>query len=192
MQFDSFPLHHESSTNNEMNMEKINLAEGLMAQMMEEEAWKDLSGSFGFTLQMLEKYQDRLDWEEISGNTEIVWTVDMLDKFKKRINWTEFSRRCDESLLTVEIVERFKDYFDWKELSGHSYIPLSIVDRFPDLIDWKEFIRGYQHDEILTRAFIDKYKEYIPVSSFKDSGLWNNIVNEIRKDIESRIRSGKI
>ena len=39
-------------------MEKINLAEGLMAQMMEEEAWKRLSGSFGFTLQMLEKYQD--------------------------------------------------------------------------------------------------------------------------------------
>ena len=55
-----------------MNMEKINLAEGLMAQMMEEEAWKDLSGSFGFTLQMLEKYQDRLDWEEVSENTNIV------------------------------------------------------------------------------------------------------------------------
>ena len=47
-------------------MEKINLAEGLMAQMMYEEAWKDLSGSFGFTLQMLKKYQDRLDWKKVS------------------------------------------------------------------------------------------------------------------------------
>ena len=175
-----------------MNMEKINLAEGLMAQMMEEQAWKDLSGSFGFTLQMLEKHQDRLDWDEISGNTDIVWTVDMLEKFKKRINWTEFSGSCNESLLTVEIVERFKDYFDWKELSGHCNIPLSIIDRFPDRIDWKELLRSYHHDEILTRAFFEKYKEYIPVSSFKDSGLWNNIVNEIRKDIESRIRSGEI
>ena len=53
-------------------MDKVNLAEGLMAQMMEEEAWSSLSGDFGFTLQMLEKYQDRLDWNEISENTNIV------------------------------------------------------------------------------------------------------------------------
>ena len=90
-------------------MEKINLTEGLMAQMMEEEAWKDLSGSFGFTLQMLEKYQDRLDWNRVSTNTTIVWTIDILEKFKKRIVWREFSEYCNEDILTPEIVERFKE-----------------------------------------------------------------------------------
>ena len=172
-------------------MEKINLAEGLMAQMMEEEAWKELSGNFGFTLQMLEKYQDRLDWDEISENINITWTADILEKFKKRINWTGFSGRCDESVLTLEIVERFKDYFDWKELSGNRFLPIFIIDKYPDRIDWKEMIRCYQHDEILTRAFFEKYKEYIPASAFKDSHLWNNIVAEVRKDIERKIRNGE-
>lgn len=98
-------------------MEKINLAEGLMAQMMEEEAWKRLSGSFGFTLQMLEKYQDKLDW--------------------------------------------------------------------------KEAINSYDYNNRLNRAFFDKYREYIPASAFKDSTLWQNIVQEIRKDIENGIRNGE-
>ena len=79
-------------------MENINLAEGLMAQMMEEEAWKRLSGSFGFTLQMLEKYQDKLDWNEVSENTTIVWTMDILEKFKKRISWKAFSEYCGVKL----------------------------------------------------------------------------------------------
>ena len=172
-------------------MEKINLAEGLMAQMMEEEAWKELSRNFGFTLQMLEKYQDRLDWDEISENTYIVWTADILEKFKKRINWTEFSGMCDESVLTLEIVDRFKDYFDWKELSRNNSLPMSVIDKYPDLVEWKELINRYYPDEILTRAFFEKYKEYIPASAFKDSHLWNNIVEEMRKDLERKIRNGE-
>lgn len=89
-----------------------------MAQMMEEEAWKRLSGSFGFTLQMLEKYQDKLDW--------------------------------------------------------------------------KEAINSYDYHNRLNRAFFfDKYREYIPASAFKDSTLWQNIVQEIRKDIENGIRNGE-
>ena len=172
-------------------MEKINLAEGLMAQMMEEEAWKGLSGSFGFTLQMLEKYQDRLDWEEVSENTNIVWTMDILEKFKRRINWTEFTRRCDEDVLTPEIIDRFKDYFDWKELSKKSSLTIAIAEKYPDLIDWKEIICCYYNDDILTRDFFEKYKEYIPASAFMDSHLWNNIVADIRKGIERKLRSGE-
>ena len=43
----------------------------------------------------------------------------------------------------------------------------------------------------LNRAFFDKYREYIPASAFKDSTLWQNIVQEIRKDIENGIRNGE-
>ena len=171
-------------------MEKINLTEGMMLEVMKEEAWKDISRHFGFTLQMLEKYQNQLDWDEISGNVQIVWTVEMLDKFKKRINWTELSELCDESLLTLEIVERFKDYFDWKALSRNSSLPISIVEEYPNLIDWKEIIR-YCYSEnstILTHEFFEKYIEYIPASASK---LWNCIVSEIYYDIERKIRNGE-
>lgn len=162
-----------------------------MAQMMEEEAWKDLSRNFGFTLQMLEKYLDRLDWNEVSGNTSIVWTVGILEKFKKRIVWTVFSENCDEKVLTPEIVERFKDYFDWRELSKNSETPMFVFEKYPDLIDWKEAINTYDRYDRLNRTFFEKFKEYIPASAFKDSRLWHNIVDEMRQGIENKIRCGE-
>lgn len=172
-------------------MEKVNLAEGLMAQMMEEEAWKRLSGSFGFTLQMLEKYQDKLDWNEVSENTTIVWTMDILEKFKKRISWKAFSEYCDESVLTPDIIERFKEHFDWHALSSKSDLPMFIYDKYSDLLDWKEIINTYDRSERLNRAFFEKYRDYIPASAFKDSTLWENIVDEIRLDLENKIRNGE-
>ena len=172
-------------------MEKINLAEGLMAQMMEEEAWKALSESFGFTLQMLEKYQDRLDWKKVSSNTTIVWTIDILEKFRKRIVWREFSESCDENILIPEIVERFKEYLDWHVLSSRNELPMFIYDKYADLIDWKEAINSYDYHNRLNRAFFEKYRDYIPASAFKDSTLWKNIVEEIRLDLENKIRNGE-
>ena len=56
-----------------------------MEKVMEDEAWKDLSGNFPWTEKMLEKYQDKVDWAEVSGNWHIIWTPSMLDKFKRRI-----------------------------------------------------------------------------------------------------------
>ena len=172
-------------------MEKINLAEGLMAQMMEEEAWKNLSRNFGFTIQMLEKYQDKLDWKEVSENTTIVWTMDILEKFKKRISWKAFSEYCDESVLTPEIIERFKEHFDWHALSSKSDLPMFIYDKYSDLLDWKKIINTYDRRERLNRAFFEKYRDYIPASAFKDSTLWENIVDEIRLDLENKIRNGE-
>ena len=172
-------------------MEKINLAEGLMAQMMEEEAWKNLSRNFGFTIQMLEKYQDKLDWKEVSENTTIVWTMDILEKFKKRISWKAFSEYCDESILTPEILGHFKEYFDWHALSSKSDLPMFIYDKYSDLLDWKKIINTYDRRERLNRAFFEKYRDYIPASAFKDSRLWENIVDEIRLDLENKIRNGE-
>ena len=98
-------------------MEKTTLNDGLMAQMIEEEAWKDLSGNYPWSEALLERFKDKVDWEAISVNRDVAWTVSMLEKFKNRINWSEFSRYCSKSLLIPEVVEQFKDRWDWKELS---------------------------------------------------------------------------
>ncbi|MCH5221384.1 MAG: hypothetical protein J1F05_03520 [Muribaculaceae bacterium] len=39
--------------------------------VLEAEAWKELSGKAAFTVEMFEKYADKLDWEEISRNDDI-------------------------------------------------------------------------------------------------------------------------
>lgn len=79
-----------------------------MRNILVEEAWKDLSLGFAWSEPLLEKYQDRVSWEDISLNPYIRWTIPMVGKFSKRINWKIFSACAVEKVLTPKLVEAFK------------------------------------------------------------------------------------
>ena len=83
-----------------------------MRNILVEEAWKDLSLGFAWSEPLLEKYQDRVSWEDISLNPYIRWTIPMVGKFSKRINWKIFSACAVEKVLTPKLVEAFKDKWD--------------------------------------------------------------------------------
>ena len=159
-------------------MEKTYLNDGLMAQMIEEEAWKDLSGNYPWSEAQLERYKDKVDWEAVSGNCNISWTISMIEKFKNRINWYELSRTNCQSLLIPEVVEQFKDRWDWRELSSNSDLPIETIRRMADYIDWKELINCWYRDDFFSMDFLKEFEERIPASSFKDSGLWRKIVED--------------
>ena len=59
-----------------------NLSNDFMAKVLEDAAWKELSGDFAWNEQLLEKYRDKVVWKTISGNSSILWTVSMLPKFR--------------------------------------------------------------------------------------------------------------
>lgn len=63
------------------------LSNDFMQKIATEEAWKELSGDFQWNESLLEKYQDKVDWHEVSENTNILWTIPMVQKFKNRIDW---------------------------------------------------------------------------------------------------------
>ena len=67
--------------------------------VLETEAWKEVSQSGSLSMTMIEKFADKLDWEEVSGNRNIIWTVEGINKFANKIHWDEFSRSCPENLL---------------------------------------------------------------------------------------------
>lgn len=171
-------------------MEKTNLNDGLMAQMIEEEAWKDLSGDYPWSEALLERFKDKVDWEEVSGNRNVVWTVSMLEKFKNRIDWCELSRTCCKSLLIPEVVEQFKDRWDWKELSENYELPIDTIRKMADYIDWKALIDCRYRDDIYSLEFLKEFEERIPASSFKDSGLWKRIVEDKVEKLRAEIILG--
>ena len=109
-----------------------------MRNILVEEAWKDLSLGFAWSEPLLEKYQDRVSWEDISLNPYIRWTIPMVGKFSKRINWKIFSACAVEKVLTPKLVEAFKDKWDWHELSGNPELHLSYeqMEKYADLLDW--------------------------------------------------------
>ena len=153
-------------------MEKTHLNDGLMAQMIEEEAWKDLSGEYPWSEALLERFKDKVDWEAVSSNSDVAWTVTMIEKFKNRINWYELSRTSIKSLLTPEVVE------------------LETIREMADYIDWKALIDCRYRDDIFSMEFLKEFEERIPASSFKDSGLWRKIVEDKVEKLRAEILLG--
>lgn len=171
-------------------MKTPRLSNEFMEKIMTDEVWKDLSDDFKWTEQTLEKYKDKVDWNEISDNREILWTPAMLEKFKHRLDWKKLSRTSDEALLDKANLEKFKDFWDWSELSDNSDLKLSyeLIDKFIDRWDWKKLIDRYS-DEIYSIEFLEKYQDRIPVSELQDSLLWTALVRLRRKELAYEIIS---
>ena len=167
------------------------LSNEFMQKIMTEEAWKELSGDFNRSEALLEKYQDKVDWNEISENRYIRWTVPMIQKFKNRINWEKFSQYIDEEVVTENIIETFKDKWNWHELSENTNVVLSydLLDKFADLWDWGEIIDRYSNQPFEGNGieFYEHYKEHIPAAKLQNSRLWNEIVSQQKRQLIAEI-----
>ena len=171
-------------------MEKNKLNDSLMAVMIEEEAWKELSMDFPWTEELLIKHRSKVDWDKISCNSNIKWTVSMLERFRRNINWTEFSSSADDEVLIPEIVEKFEEEWDWKVLSSNSYLTFELVAKYADKWDWKQLISYYRHDDLFSQDFLDMFIDYIPADEFRDSGLWHALVERKEKELKKQIIMG--
>ena len=170
------------------------LSNDFMQRIATDEAWKELSKDFHWSESLLEKYQDNVDWAEISTNWNIGWTIPMIQKFKNRINWDSFSAYAREETLTENILSTFKDKWNWHKLSTNTRVKLSyeLLDKFADLWDWEEIIGhadDYSFDEdwkIFDGRGIDfyeRYKDRIPAAKVQSSNLWREIVSQQKKQL---------
>ena len=166
------------------------LSNDFMQRSLDTEAWKEISNELCWTEALLEKYQDKIDWQEVSKNRNILWTVPMLQKFKHRINWDLLSRYADEKVLRENIIEIFKEKWDWSELSGNRSINNQLLEKFADKWDWESVIDCY-NDNLYSDAsaieFYERYKEYIPAAKLQGSSLWARIVEQRKAQIISEI-----
>ena len=110
----------------------------------------------------------------------------MIEKFKSRLNWSKIARNMSEEKLSVEMLEKFKDIWDWDEYSDCGSLTEEIVGRFADRLNWRKLINNYSLRNWDVEAFFRKYEDRIPVSDFKDSMLWDELVE--KKEIELRRR----
>ena len=165
-----------------------------MQQIANEQAWKELSENFAWTETLLEKYCDKVDWEEISSNTNILWTIPMLQKFSKKVDWKRLSGQVYGSVewFTEAHLEEFKDKWDWTLLSNNiSLITENTIDKFIDYWDWDALIDGSHYFKDFDNAisFFNKYKDRIQMSKLQDTVLWQRIIEQTAEQIESEIMS---
>ena len=167
------------------------LSNEFMQNIATEEAWKELSGKFNWSEVLLEKYQDKVDWDEISENRNIRWTIPMIQKFQKRINWDKFSDYADEDTLTESVIETFKEKWNWHNLSNNGNVQLTdeLLEKYADRWDWEQIINNYCLNIYDKRGieFYEKYKEYIPASKLQNTSLWSSIVEQRRQQLADEI-----
>ncbi len=165
-----------------------NWNDDFMSQLIDEQAWKELSQDFQWSELLLEKYADKVDWHEVSGNNQMLWTVSMLEKFRSKIDWRELSSSSHQCIFAADMLARFEKYWDWRELSGNSNLELTceLLDRFIDRWDWREII-GRWDDKLFNEEFLERYKEYIPASELQRSRLWNEIVEKRKTQLANQI-----
>lgn len=167
------------------------LSNEFMQNMTMEEAWKELSREYHWSENLLEKFQNKVNWDGISENRNICWTIPMIQKFQKMINWDKFSEYADENVLTEAIIEAYKDKWNWHELSGNSDLPLTydLLEKYADKWDWERIIDSYGHDIYDKHAieFYEKFKDYIPVFKLQNTCLWRAIVEQRSKQIAAEI-----
>lgn len=167
------------------------LSNEFMQNIATDEAWKELSSSFNWSEALLEKYQEKVNWDEISENRNIRWTIPMIQKFQKKLNWERFSEYADENILTESFIEAFKDKWDWNKLSGNDNVQSSqeLIEKYADRWNWEEIIDSYYHNAYDYKAieFYEKYKDYIPVSKIQNTCLWRNIVEQRAKQLAAEI-----
>ena len=167
------------------------LSNEFMQNIATEEAWKELSGNFAWSEAMLEKYQDKVNWDEVSTNSNIRWTLPMIQKFQKKINWDRFSEYAEEYVLTEPIIEAFTERWNWHELSGNSNLPLTydLIEKYADRWDWERIIDSFGHDiyEKDAISFYEKFKDYIPVFKLQNTRLWSSIIEQRSKQLAEEI-----
>ena len=72
-----------------------------LSSVLNAEVWKKVSDE-SLSMEMIEKFQDKLDWETLSQNRNILWTTAGIAKFAGKINWSDFSQYCNANILTEE------------------------------------------------------------------------------------------
>ena len=172
----------------------------LLKKQLDDAAWKELSREFPWTMDTLKKYRDKVDWESVSENYEILWTPAMLELFKHQIDWKKLSWTDSETILTPDCLEQFADYWDWSKLSGNESVPLdyNTIDRFIDKWDWANLINqcGGSNDpgvaHLYGPEFLERYAGRIPANELYHSCLWNTIVAYCKKKIQHQIVRGEI
>ena len=168
------------------------VSDEMIQSIISAKAWSEISGNFGLTEEMLERYADKLNWNEVSKNSEIHWTVKLIEKWADRLNWEELSESSNDYLLTPDVIAYFVNRWNWRVLSRNHSLKLdyTFIDRFIDKWDWSELIECWGREDLYNKVFFDRYRSHIPLTPFLDnSRLVNEMVEREAEQIKKELTS---
>lgn len=134
---------------------------------------------FRWNEELLEKYQNQVNWTNIVRNKHIKWNALMIEKFKERIDWNAFSWQGPEEVFVnieyfakpnyenwhfewnEELLEKYQDQVNWTNIAQNRHIKWNalMIEKFKNRINWNAFSQ-HGAKEVYTAEHLEKFKEY--------------------------------
>jgi hypothetical protein len=132
---------------------------------------KILSKYFQVTLDLLEKFRDYWNWEDLSQNQFLPWSIELIGKYRSYWNWWTLSR--NEFLpWSIELIGQFRDHWNWETLSSNRSLDWTteLIDKYEKYWYWggEGYLEGLSNNLGLPWSvdFIEMYE---------DKWTWKNL-----------------
>ena len=132
--------------------------------VLEAEVWKEISDNESLSMDILDKYADKLDWDEISENRNVIWTLDGINKFTNRLNWSNFSENCPDHIINEVTLQKFATRWDWKAISNRDcfYNDWALLEKFADKLYLVCCDKGRERSEEFAYSEIFRTPDRLP------------------------------
>lgn len=124
------------------------------------------------TLNFIQQYQEKWNWDILSKNTDINTDWKYLSKFSDKWDWSYISLRSN-FLKGTNL-----SYFQDDKLNKAKEVNLNTLDRFKDKIDWQALSKRQDviFDDTLIEKFIDKGWDFFALSNSKGLRITNEFL----------------
>ncbi|MEG0729648.1 MAG: hypothetical protein RR420_08500 [Anaerovoracaceae bacterium] len=147
----------------------------LYAPLINDDNWGILSKYPNLSLEICEKFKEKLNWREISRYHEI--DIDFMEFFQERLNWREISFRS----LPEEFLRKFKKMLNWEYVCEFSKLSEKIMEDLSDYMNWKKV----SYNQKISEGFIKKHIEkldIIAISERRDT-MSDNLIRLLQDEI---------
>jgi hypothetical protein len=81
--------------------------------------------------ELIDRYEDFLDWEELSSNTALLWNEAFIERFSDQWDWNKLSEN-EELPWSEGFIFQFADYLNWWTISSSSHAALLLYSELDD------------------------------------------------------------
>lgn len=94
--------------------------------------------TIGPLAEIVTRYHDHLDWVALSKNPTAYWTVQILEDYADRLDWNWFDMENKSLFWTKALIEKFKLRINWKVLSSKRNVEWSedLIHEFEGNLDF--------------------------------------------------------
>ncbi len=107
-----------------------------------------LCETISWSIEIIDKFYDYWDWEELCLNKGIKWDDILIDKYISKINFKALSSNPSVK-WSIGLIQKYLNNWDWSELSTNNGINFDyeMLLQFEDLWHWKPETNNWYWDE---------------------------------------------